>query len=320
MSVPFEIADGPVTETITVLRAHSRRLAKLICADGTIEDFNKPKTFDLFEAATPNIDALEQLLRRLERRPDCCVVRGAVIDPLRVKAVRRLLHPDKDEAPTLREVPRRWLAFDFDLPSRPDWLNPADLFSCGRLAVETLPQEFRRARFIVQATAGHGLKPGARIRLWCWLNRVVSGPQLKYWLRRAPVDPSVFGAAHIIYTAAPVIEPGAFDPLTSRLTAVPGDNEVIVPAPERLQPPKPTTPKREHPPDRDDISGLIHTVETAGGRSNNRNNALYWAARRCAERGLCDNDTADRLEEAAIRAGLSQNEAAATVRSGLRHG
>jgi hypothetical protein len=309
-----------VSEAITILRARARRLAKLICADGTIVDYDKARTFDLIEIAVADIDALDRLVRRLERRRDCCIVRGAVA----VKygnAVRRLLHPDPStgDQPTLCEVPRRWLALDFDLPSRPDWIDPTDLLSCARFAIETLPTEFRHARFIVQATSGHGIKPGIRIRLWCWLSRPTIGAELKYWLRRVPVDPSIFGAAHIIYTAAPQIQCGAFDPSPVRLEVVPGNDEVIVPAADRLIPPKPRIKhQRDNQANPDSINCLARFVETAA--AGNRNAALFWAACRAAEQNEGDERTATLLLEAAVNAGLSADEAAATIRSAFRHG
>ena len=63
-----------------------------------------------------------------------------------------------------------------------------------------------------------------------------------------------------------------------------------LPPPEQLAPPKstPPAPRYAQRDDKDPIAGLIHTVETAGGKDKNRNNALYWAARRCAESGLVD--------------------------------
>jgi hypothetical protein len=308
-----------VSEAITILRARARRLAKLICADGTIVDWDKARTFDLIEIAVADIDALDRLLRRLEGRRDCCVVRGAIADPNRVKAVRRLLRRDGADAPTLREIPRCWLALDFDMPSRPDWIDPTDLFSCARFAIETLPKEFRYARFIVQATGGHGIKPGIRIRLWCWLSRPTIGAELKYWLRRVPVDPSIFGAAHIIYTAAPQIQCGAFDPSPVRLEVVPGNDEVIVPAADRLIPPKPRIKdQRDNQTNPDSINCLARFVETAA--AGNRNAALFWAACRAAEQNEGDERTATLLLEAAVNAGLSAAEAAATIRSGFRHG
>jgi hypothetical protein len=311
---------GGDVETITILRSRARRLAKLVCADGTIEHYDHTRTFDLTEIQIVDFNALERLLCRLERRRDCCVVRGAIADPARTKRCRRLLHPDREthDAPTLREVPRRWLAIDFDHLTRPEWIDPTDLLGCACVAIQTLPAEFQKARFIVQATGSHGLKPGIHIRLWCWLSRPTIGGELKYWLRKAPVDPSVFGAAHIIYTAAPQIQPGAFDPLTERVAVVPGEEEVITPRPDRLKPPKPLVRYRQEARGGDNnLDRLIHFVETAP--VGNRNAALYWAARRAAEQNSGDARTAALLEEAAVRAGLSATEAAATICSGARH-
>jgi hypothetical protein len=81
-------------DSITVIRSRRRRLAKLIRADGTVEDYDDAKHFDLFTVPVPDWEALHRLLGHLLRRPDCAVVRGAVTDPTKVRGVRRLLHPD----------------------------------------------------------------------------------------------------------------------------------------------------------------------------------------------------------------------------------
>jgi hypothetical protein len=58
--------------------------------------------------------------------------------------------------------------------------------------------------------------------LWFWCDRPVTGAELRHWLRGAPVDPSVFGAAQPVYTATPVFAIGAADPLPHRLLLLPG--------------------------------------------------------------------------------------------------
>lgn len=303
-------------DVVTILRARARRLAKTVRADGGINDFDRPKTFDLSEAPVSGVDGILALLCQLERQSDRCVVRGAVADPARTKAVQRLL---RTGTPTLRDVPRRWLALDFDGSPQPDWIDPADLLNCACVAIEQLPLRFRRARFIVQATSGHGLKPTMRIRLWCWLSRPTFGAELKYWLRSVSgLDRSIFGAAQIIYTAAPIFLPGSFDPLPIRIDIMPGDDEVIVPAPSQLEPPKPRRRETDNQHDPADIGHLVHFVETAA--AGNRNAALYWAACRAAEQHCTDNRTAKQLEDAAVQAGLSATEATATVRSAFRNG
>jgi hypothetical protein len=303
-----------MTDTITVLRAHGRRLAKAVNADGSIEDYDLVRTVDLAEVQVEGLAGLGALLQRLAAHRDCCVVRGRIADASRVKGVRRLLHRDTEsgDEPTLREEPRRWAALDFDSLARPDWIEHGDLLACGCVAIEVLPDAFRSAGFVVQATAGHGLKPGIRIRLWCWLSRTTSGSELKYWLRSSPVDRSIFAAAQVIYTAAPIFLEGAFDPLPIRLDFIPGAAEVIVPDPRRLRPRPPR--RRDQRDDREtdaEIAHLAHFVE--GTR------ALYWAARRVAEKNGGTGHAAALLEAAAVRAGLTAGEAAATIKSGLRH-
>ena len=69
-----------------------------------------------------------------------------------------------------------------------------------------LPEEFWTADCIVQATAGHGIKPGMRLRLWFWLSRPLGRGELDRWFANSPVDRSVFRTVQAIYTAAPVFE------------------------------------------------------------------------------------------------------------------
>jgi hypothetical protein len=309
-----------VSDNITILRAHGRRLTKVIHADGTIDDYDKSRTVDLTQVRIDGLKGIEPLLHRLERHSDCCVVRGAIADPTRVLGVRRLLYRDLEtgDEPTLTDVPRRWLALDFDSLPRPNWIEPTDLLGCACVAIRKLPAEFQQATFIVQATAGHALKPGIRIRLWAWLSRLVTGLELKYWLRSAPVDQSIFGAGQVVYVARPVFLPGAFDPLPARLDVIPGCGEVAVPSPERLKPP-PLAGRLASPPGQADISGLVHAV--ANAVHGNRNALLYWAACRIAEADRVNrNGAAALLEQAAVQAGLSAAEAAATISSALRRG
>jgi hypothetical protein len=215
-------------------------------------------------------------------------------------------------------VPRRWVALDFDGVSKPDWIDPADLLGCACVAIRTLPIEFRQATFIVQATACHGLKPGIRIRLWGWMSRPVYGAELKYWLRSAPVDRAVFGAAQVIYTAAPLFLPGAFDPLPARIDVIPGKGQVIVPSSDRLKP-RCGSRRWRCGQIKSNISALVRAVTSAP--EGNRNCLLYWAARRVAENSAVDLDTAvAQLQAAALQTGLPASAAAATIRSALRGG
>ena len=96
-----------------------------------------------------------------------------------------------------------------------------DISACARVAVDFLPAEFSGARCIAQATAGHGIKTGIRLRLWFWLSRLTTGDELRVWLKGSPADPAVFRPAQLIYTAAPLFEDMAA-PLSARLAMLAG--------------------------------------------------------------------------------------------------
>jgi hypothetical protein len=231
-----------MSDIITVIRTRrGKRLAKLIRADGAIEDYDSAFTFDLLPQPVGDLDAVHDLLARLLPRSDCAVVRGVPIDPARRWGVRRLAFPDKEtgDQPTLREAPHRWLALDVDSVARPENVPADNLELCAAEAVQRLPATFHAARCIVQASASHGIKPGCRLRLWYWLDRAATDADLKRWLRGAPVDPSVFRTVQPIYTAAPVFAAGVVDHLPLRLAVRDGCPVVAVPSPAVLAPPPP---------------------------------------------------------------------------------
>lgn len=276
-------ADTTDPHALTLATARGRRLCKTRHATGAVQDYDAAYRFVFDVAEAADLDALAALLRDLESRRDTCVLRGAVRDQTRARGVRRLLHPDHatGEAPTLAEVPRAWLALDFDsLPLPPD-ADPRDLGQCGDLARAVLPAAFHRAGCVVAATAGHGFKPGARLRLWFLLSRPLTGAECKRWLRAAPVDRTVFGAVQPIYTAAPVFV-GMVDPLPVRLARLDGAERVDVPHPAALAPP-PRPPLRKI--QAEDVTArfaaLIRLVRDA--REGERHPKLYWAACRAGE-------------------------------------
>jgi hypothetical protein len=131
------------------------------------------------------------------------------------------------DRPTLVESSRRWLALDIDRLMLPPELAATDLSGCGELAIAALPNPFSPASVIVQATAGHLIKPGARLRLWFWLSRPVTQSELKLWLRSAPVDVAVFRPAQLIFTAAPVFANDAVDPMPCRTISIVQSQPVV---------------------------------------------------------------------------------------------
>lgn len=268
---------------MTLARARGRRLCKMRHADGTTQDYDRAKHLALNPVEAPDLDALHPLLLDLLKRPDTCVLRGAIADPARVHGVRRLLHPDPKtgDAATLLDVPRAWLALDLDGLPLPDGLDPHDLAACGRLARLALPDAFHGAGCVIGATAGHGFKPGARLRLWCFLTRPMIGAELKRWLGAAPVDQAVFSAAQAIYTAAPVFV-GMTDPLPARLVRLDGAARVVVPHAAELAPPPrkgPATRRATTTP-----TTTITTISTTTAPAPRRGSFGFTALTRAAAR------------------------------------
>jgi hypothetical protein len=314
-----------IADAVTVLRSRGGRLTKLVRPDGEIEGYDAALRFDLFSMPVGGLADLHGLLRRLLDRQDCAVVRGDIADATRTLAVRRLIHRDSGtgDEPTLIETPRRWLALDLDSVPRPEAVAAADLAACGAVAVRELPAEFRSASKIVQATATHGIKPGLRLRLWFWLDRPITGNEAKYWLRDAPVDSSVFGAAQIIYSAAPQFAPSAVDPIQQRLVWMPSVFPVVTVPPASDFAVQKTAPiSRVIVADAHALAGLARKVARAS--EGQRNKIAFWAACRAGEMaasGLIGKRTAAAvIAEAAVASGLSRQEAESTASNGVRLG
>jgi hypothetical protein len=299
-------------DVVTVVRTFGPRLTKRVHPGGLVEGYDQARHFDLF-ARRVDLAGLEELLRELELRPDCAVVRGAIADPARTRHVRRLLYPDAatGEAATLAEQPRHWVALDIDGMVAPQGLDPADLLACARVAAASLPAAFRDACVLVQATGSHALAPGLHLRLWYWLERPTTGPELKVWLKGRPVDAAIFGACQLIYTARPIFV-GTADPLLERLAVRFGPVEQVpVPEPAALKP-----PVRPPPPAPGSIRGASYALATLTSLAvkvltaprGSRHDTLLLAAHRMAElesAGLVRPDETDRLlVRAAEGAGL----------------
>jgi hypothetical protein len=314
-------------DTITIIRARHRRLAKAIGLGDEMQGYDEARTLDLHRYEVASLAGLHRLLDGLLRRPDCCVVRGEVLDLARVRGVRRLLHrcPETGDEPTLRDVPRRWLALDLDGVALPPETDPRDLAACARAVLPRLPGPFGWAACIAQASASHGIKPGARLRLWFWLDRPLSSAEATRWMRNAPVDRCLFRAAQPIYTAAPVFRDGRADHLPTRLLALPGEAEVRVPPPAYLAPPRPPPhrPIRVSGNAEKRVDGLLRTVR--GAKQGERNFVLFWGACRAGElvrEGLVDAASMQAaLVEAAMRAGGEDRRKAEQIaRGGIARG
>ncbi len=308
----------------TVLHARGARLCKTMLPDGSLRPYDSARLFNLHPVELGDLAALHDLLQHLAQHRDCALVRGAPVDAAnRARGVRRLLHGDSEtgDLPTLRDVARRWVALDLDGLPLPAGIDMRDLAACAAAVLPRLPAAFQCAGCIVQATASHGIKAGARLRLWYWLARPATGAELAAWLAAAPVDRSVFGAVQPIYTAPPLFLAGEGDPLPTRLMVRPGPVVAVPTAAMLLPTPKQQLPARHQAMD-GGLSRLVRFVE--GAAEGERSDRLYWAACRAGEmvarRDVARDLAAQHLAAAGQRTGLNEREARATAESGLRTG
>ncbi len=305
-------------------------LAKRWNADGTATPYGNAFLYDLHHWPVANLAALSEVLRDLLTAPRCCILRGAPVAGERMDRVRRLLHPDPEtgDAPTLREVPRRWVAVDLDSVPLPHGTDPRDLAACAGAVRRYLPHAFRDAAAIVQATAGHGIKPGARLRWWAWLSRPVTAAELVEWFKGCPVDVATFRAAQPIYTAAPLFAASMVDPLHERLALVAGAQDVVpVPVPAMMRPAARMLPALPRRASQGDGAGrfpaLVRTVRAS--TEGERHRRLFWAACRAGEMVAAGSIGADTARAELVRAamdagGRDLKTAEATARDGIERG
>jgi hypothetical protein len=226
-----------MSDFFTAFHSRHRRAAKQIHSDGSIDGYDRAKTFDASMVRVDSIAHLRHGLDRLITRSNVFIVRGGLIGRTRANGIRRLScdDPETGDKATLAEAPHCWIALDIDGVHRPAGLPPSDLLGCARCAIDLLPGEFRAARCIVQASSSHGIKAGCHLRLWYWAQRPLLGRELSHWLRRAPVDHRLFVTAQPIFTSAPVFV-GCVDHLSYRIIERAGTETVETPSAAELDP------------------------------------------------------------------------------------
>lgn len=210
---------------------------------------------------------------------DAFVVRGA---PVADVIPYRRHRPHGDEPATLTPQAHRLLPVDIDAT---DDADGTDLETNAQTWRARLPDPFREAACLAQATSSAGTVPGSRLRLWFWCDRPVSDAEARAWLRplRPEVDLAIYTPSQPIYCAAPVFE-GLADPFAGRPRHVylPG-GPVQVPAVF---------------PDAQPLAGLgAAAIVGAGAVIGTRNNTLTSLAGTMRKRGLAAPAIAAALRE-----------------------
>ena len=230
---------------------HVPRQAKLIrvgADPNEIEDYEKQACF--FRGCGLDVSTRERLLNTLEflqSQHTICVVYGALKEGTDAANMRRLKDdkrgkkdPTKIWKATIVDKPAWWLAIDIDKMDIPPEVH--GLREQAEYARARLPAEFHDAWCVVTATGSYGIRGGARLRFWFWLDRPLTCAEKVRWLGKAPyIDRSIYTENQPIYTSGPVFEGYAEfdDPLFGmpRLTTLDGAEFVRTPCAERLKPP-----------------------------------------------------------------------------------
>lgn len=193
-----------------------------------IKDFDSSKLFDLQTFRANTLWDFYQLLLSHADNPRVCLFRNVVIGDRPLRSVRRLTRPRENHPATLQDIPTRLIIADIDdgdVPS--DVMLKGPEAACLYIRDTLLPDEFKGASAVWQATSGHGIKPGPRVRLFFASERPVSSVQAKAWLKGI-ADSAPFNGATPTYIAHPRIT-GADDPIPVRLGWLPGTDVVCVP-------------------------------------------------------------------------------------------
>jgi hypothetical protein len=192
---------------MTLLRSRDRVLAKRITPEG-IRDYDNAAAFEVDAVRLDDgIDDLHELLARIADDPHVCIIRGVL---RREFAAQRLVLRRSRSRPGVsarfEAAERAWLMVEADSVPLPGGINPVDPLMVGGVVRRALPAAFHRARCIAQLSAGAGIKPGARLHAWFWLNRPISDAEAKRLLSRAPVDLAVYNPVQLHYCANPIFE------------------------------------------------------------------------------------------------------------------
>ena len=215
-----------------------------------VENYGRAKSFMVDVYGLTNIRLMAKGLANVESWSNSFLIRGHSLNGEQIQKTFRRIHTRKLEDGTVEEATfesaaHHWVPLDIDSLPCPDGMDPInDPGAAVEHIVTHLPPEFHGVTCFWQHTSSAGMKPGIRMRLYFWADRLLSDEDLKTWLgatddagqRLYPVDLSIFSPVQPIYTAKPTFD-GVTDPVPQRCGLWEGDRDeitapVIVKAPQ----------------------------------------------------------------------------------------
>ena len=146
--VSFCDLDTRDPNALTVLRSFGPRLTKFIRANGEIVSNDEARNHTASVVSVATQEQLIALLKVLERRPDCEIVCGAIVETANRWRMRRLKNddPKTGDKATLEDVPRHVFPLDVDSVATPVGLDPHDLKSRRNRRSLCIAEGVRRGR------------------------------------------------------------------------------------------------------------------------------------------------------------------------------
>lgn len=233
--------------------------AKSVFADGSERDYDNAYKIIMTPVDVSTTAKIITLAKELALRAEYCITYGAIAPHVEKNTpVRRLQKPRPNEPASFYEVPRYVFLLDLDLHdiALPDDFDPHDLFAAASLARLQLPAAFHDVEMVFVASSGYLRKPGLRFRAWVRLSRPLTPSRFRRWMhatkplgRKKPVvDTAPCSANGVNYTASPIFEDPAMDPLPNgRIVVIPGRPTVEVPPDEFFEIQKPARGQSKAP-------------------------------------------------------------------------
>ncbi|MEI8154060.1 MAG: hypothetical protein WCG92_21120, partial [Hyphomicrobiales bacterium] len=219
-------------DSLTVLRSLKpygavKSFARTPSGDISMTPYQKTKQWRASSVAINSFNEMAKALVQLVDDQAALVVRGDLKPGIDLsRPILRRIHGDQA---TLVDVPRRWLHLDIDrlAAAHVDVIgDPSGAIDFALDAVATAAPELEGASCFAAFSSQAGLfnPTAAKLHLWFWLDRPYSNAELKSWAHAVNeraglplIDLAVFSAAQPNYTARPLFQHGAVDPLPGTL-------------------------------------------------------------------------------------------------------
>jgi putative DNA primase/helicase len=218
--------DGP--HDVTVVRSFGPRIVKrwhLVDGAPVCEDTEDAAHFSYRSEMASTPEELAALIASLG--PTEAIIPGVLIEGLDPSYQRRKRRPGGEYPPTIRDRRWGWFPFDLDSIAPIDDASEFDPLVEGRtLAViqAALPDWTRGCAMVIQFTAGMGMKPGIRARVFVQLARPLSIWEMRAIAERdcAIADHSFYQPERLIYCGPVAFDDGIADPVARRVFTISG--------------------------------------------------------------------------------------------------